>query len=562
MTDLFGVESAAGAVLILSMVTFVGLVLGSIQIGGIKLGIAGVLFAGLAAGHFGLRINHDMLDFVREFGLILFVYTIGIQVGPGFFASLRKDGLPLNIMAACIVIGGAVMTVALWWMFLPRSELPAAVGIFSGATTNTPSLAAAGQALRDIVGRPESLYNADAQATLLKQPGMAYAVTYPFGIIGIILAMLFIRRFFKVDLAAEGKALAAVNARPALAGRDIRVDNKNLAGLAISSIPTLQTSGAVISRVLREEKTTHVPGAAFVLEVGDVIHVVGPAASLDQLEVVVGHRSSVDVKSRSTHINARRILVTSKQVLGKTLADLDLRKRFDISLTRVVRNGVELPVTSNLRLSFGDRVMAVGDAASLDKVARELGDSPDALNHPAVIPIFIGIGLGVLLGSIPFNIPGVPAPIKLGLAGGPLVVAILLSRIGKIGPFVWYLPTASNLVLREIGIVLFLSAVGIKGGDTFVETLKTSGLSWMLIGAAVTLVPLMTVALVARAAFKLNYITLCGLLAGSMTDPPALAFAGNLTQSEGPHVAYASVYPLVMLLRVVCAQLIVLLFFH
>ncbi len=557
LLDLFRTESAAGAVLIIALVALVGLALGSITISGIRLGIAGVLFAGLAAGHVGLKLNHDMLEFIREFGLILFVYTIGIQVGPGFVASLRKDGLPLNIMAASIVIGGALLTVLIWFVFLDRAELPAAVGIFSGASTNTPSLAASGQALRDMT----TSLDESTRAQLLKQPAMAYAVTYPFGIIGIILAMLMIKRFFKVDIESETKQLAQVGVI-SLAERDIRVDNKNLASKPMRLIPTLASGGVVVSRVLRLETTTHVPGPEFRIEIGDVIHAVGTEEALDQLETVVGHKSSIDVKSRSTHINARRIIVTSKAVLGKTLANLNLRDRFDVNLTRVVRNGVELPVSASTKLSFGDRVVVVGEPVALDAIARELGDSSDALNHPMILPIFVGIALGVIVGSIPFSIPGIPAPIKLGLAGGPLVVAIILSRIGKIGPMVWHLPTASNLVLREIGIVMFLAVVGIKGGDTFVSTLMTSGVKWVLIGGVVTLLPLMVVAMVARVFYKLNYLSLCGLLAGSMTDPPALSFAAMVTKSDTPHVAYASVYPLVMLLRVVCAQLIVLLLFE
>jgi putative transport protein len=552
IVDLFRTESVAQASVILGLVVGAGLALGSVRIFNIGLGIAGVLFSGLLAGHilhrYDVEISPEILEFAREFGLILFVYTIGMQVGPGFLASLRNQGLPLNLMAAAIVILSAVIVAGICYFDRERVPVPAAVGIFSGATTNTPSLAAAQQALKDrgIAGDQVAV------------PGMAYAVAYPFGIIGIIVTMLVIKAGFRISPQAEGEALARLQERdrPKLATINLEVKNPNLDGLPIVRIPSLAESGIVISRIMSGGKP-QIAMRDTKVHVGDVLHAVGPAEKLEQLKLIVGAESQVDVKEMPGDITARRILVTKSAVLGETVAELNLGQRFGVMVTRVNRAEVDLP-PARTPLQFGDTVVVVGESDAITRVATELGDSVKQLNHPQIIPIFIGIALGVIVGSWPINI-GLPAPVKLGLAGGPLIVALILSRLGNVGPLVWYLPASANFMLRELGIVLFLACVGIRSGAGFWTTLTSGdGLYWMAVAAIVTLTPLLLVALVARVFYKLNYLTLCGLLAGSMTDPPALAFAGHMTGSDAPSVSYATVYPLVMLLRVLAAQVLVL----
>jgi putative transport protein len=553
LTHLFSDQSSiAHALLVLALVAAIGLGVGAIRVWRIHLGVAGVLFAGLAFGHFGVTIDHQVLDFVREFGLILFVYTIGVQVGPGFFASLRRSGLPLNLMAAAIVLLGAATTIALYYIVMDRGELAAAVGIFSGATTNTPSLAAAQEALKDVAG------NRFEQLRVL--PGLGYAVAYPFGVIGIIVTIMATRWFFRIDPEAEAAALAKLQAADAepLATVNLQVTNPNVVGVTLGQVPTLAASGVVVSRILHGEKLM-LARTDIVLSAGDVLLAVGPRAGLDQLRMVIGPESERNLKEIPSAITVRRILVTHSAVLGQTVAELRLRERFGVSVTRIERNAVELPVTGDMGLQFGDRVTVVGDEQSIAQVAKELGDSIKQMTFPQIIPVFIGIALGVIAGSMPLAVPGLPSAVKLGLAGGPLLVAIVLSRLGNVGPLVWYLPTSAGFVLRELGIALFLACVGLKAGDQFVQTVfEGNGLLWMLCGALITLLPLLLVAAFARLIWKLNYLTLCGLLSGSMTDPPALAFATTMTGSEAPSVAYAAVYPLTMILRVLCAQLMIL----
>lgn len=548
--QLFTEDTVAHTVLILGLVAALGLLVGSIRIFGINLGIAGVLFAGLAFGHFGLGINEHVLEFAKEFGLILFVYTIGVQVGPGFTDSLRRQGLPLNIMAASVVLLGVLMTLVV--SHFGRIDIKAAVGLYSGAVTNTPSLGAAQQALKDIPGLPDEA---------AKLPGLGYAIAYPFGIIGIILTMLLVRALFRVNIAHESEQIARIQ-RPAVpppSNANLQVTNPNLDGLRIRDIPGLAESGVVISRILHEGKL-EVAHPETVMRLGDVLHAVGPEKKLRQLQLVVGSESDVDLKEMPSSLIIRRLVVTRRAVLGKTLEELDLVGRFGVTVTRVSRAEIEFTPTRDYRLQFGDTLLAVGEEEGINRAAAEVGNSVRRLNHPEIVPIFVGIVLGVIVGSWPVEIPGMPAPVKLGLAGGPLVVAILLSRLGRVGPLVWYMPISANFILREVGIVLFLACVGLRAGDQFVATLVNGdGLRWMAWATLITLVPLLVVALVARAIYRVNYLSLCGLLAGSMTDPPALAFATNITGSDAPNVSYATVYPLVMLLRVLSAQAIVLL---
>ncbi len=535
----------------IAVVAALGLALGSLKVRGVGLGIAGVLFSGLIFGHFGMKLDDHVLEFAREFGLILFVYTIGMQVGPGFLASLRASGLPLNIMAAVIVLLGAAVTLGLH--YFGNVPMAAAVGLFSGATTNTPALGAAQQALKSVPDIGPETY---------AMPGLGYAVAYPFGIMGIILTMLLVRAVFRIKLSQEGEAYKAQTAMGAktLATLNLVVENANLSGLKISEIPGYAGLGVVISRLLRGTQL-QVAKPDTVLKQGDVLLAVGPAARLEQLRVVVGSVSTLDLRQVQSGIVSRRVIVTQKAIVGHRVAELSVLAENAVAVTRITRSEIEISATPEQRLQYGDMVVVVGEADAIEVVAKALGNSVKQLNHTEVIPIFLGIALGVLFGSIPIALPNLPAPVKLGLAGGPLVVAIILSRIGKIGPLLWYMPINANFIVRELGIVLFLACVGLRSGQRFVETLVAGdGLYWMLLATLITLIPLLIVGFFARAVMKLNYNALCGLLSGSMTDPPALAFANTMAGSDAPAVAYATVYPLTMLLRVLSGQLLVLLF--
>jgi putative transport protein len=549
--DLLRHDSVAHSILALGVVIAAGLALGHVRVFGVSLGVAGVLFAGIASAHFGLTVNHHVLEFTRELGLVFFVFTIGMQVGPGFFASLRRQGLTLNLLAAAVVLLGAGTVLAVH--FIGRVAMPAAVGLFSGATTNTPSLAASGQALRQLPGLAEET---------LKLPDLAYAVSYPFGIVGTILTMLVIRWMFRVNVDAEKRELQAHEAatRREIQTLALRVTNPNLVGVTISDIPALKESEAVVSRISRGG-AAEVARPDTVLALGDDILVVGPPSGLEKLRRVIGQPSTIDLRATPGNIDVRRVILTSRSALGKTADELDLVHRFGVNITRINRGDHQFTPTPALRLQFSDTLTLVGAPAQLAEAEKVLGNSPKELNHPNLIPVFIGIVLGILVGSIPLFVPGLPAPVKLGLAGGPLIIAILLGRLGHWGPLVWYMPPNANIMLREVGIALFLACVGLKSGDSFFRILSEGdGLRWVLWGAGVTLIPLLIVGVLARAIWKINYIRLCGLLAGSMTDPPALAFATTLSGSEAVALSYVTVYPLTMILRVFSAQILVLFF--
>ena len=539
----------AQAVLALSIVAAVGLALGSIGFRGIRLGAAGVLFVGIFFGQLGMHFDERILEFVRDFGLILFVYTIGLQVGPSFFPSLRRQGLQLNVLAAAIVLSGGLIAACLRVVF--RFSIPAVAGIFSGATTNTPSLAAAQAVLQGF--KDQSSSNTD----LL---GMAYAVAYPFGIVGIILTMLLIRNVFHINPEAEAIAKnieAEANDRTP-DHVDLDVTNPNVNGLVLRDVPFALESGIVFSR-LYSNGSVHVPGEDSVIHLGDVVRVVGPKTKLLEFEKIIGLKSAIDLKTVPSELTTERLYVTKRSVLGRTLRELNFEHLYGAVVTRVTRAEVEFAARDDVRLQFGDLLFVVGAKGGVAKVADLIGNKPKALDDPHVLPVFVGILLGVVLGSIPIALPGIPAPVRLGLAGGPLIVALVLSQIGGAGPLIWYLAPGANFVLREIGIVLFLACVGLKSGSRFLEVLISgSGVYWMVAGAFLTLLPLLLVGFVARITFKLDFPTICGVLAGSMTDPPALAFAGTINKSDQPLVAYAAVYPLAMILRVFVVQILIL----
>lgn len=543
---LYETNPTAQAIAILSLVCVVGMSLGSIRVRGVKLGTSGVLFAAILCGHFSKPIDHETLEFVKEFGLILFVFCIGLQLGPGFFASLRQSGLRLNALAVAIVFSGAAVVVALGW--LAGFDGAAILGLFSGATTNTPSLGAAQQTLATFP---------DVTADRAALPALAYAVSYPVGIVGIIGTLLTLRAWLKIDVAREVAAHSAAerNHVVPLERRTLAVENVNLAGLAIRDVPGLTESGVVVSRI-------HPFGADAVsvatsdtrLHVGDRILVVGPAQGLDHFQRVIGSASDENLLDAGA-VAQRRIAVTNSKVLGRTLKELQLDLMYGVTVTRLTRGDLQMTALPGVRLRFGDVLQIVGPAAALDLAAERLGNSLRALNETQFVPFFAGVAAGIALGVLPMHIAGLPQPLRLGLAGGPLIVAIIVGRLGRVGRLVWHMPLVVNLAFREFGIALFFASVGLLAGPTFFTAAWSStGALWALTGACVTVIPLLAIGFVARKWLRMNFVDLAGLLAGSMTDPPALAFANGICQSEAPAVAYATVYPLTMLLRIMVAQ--------
>ena len=538
---------------LLALVAVIGLWIGHFKIKGVGLGIGGVLFGGILVAHFttqyGIKLDSHTLHFVQEFGLILFVYTIGIQVGPGFFASLRQSGLTLNGLGILIVALGALVTILIYkFADIP---LDVALGIYSGAVTNTPSLGAGQQILSEL-GMSQTTSNM----------GMAYAMAYPFGICGILLSMWLIRLFFKIKVDEEAANFEKESGhdKEALKSISLKVTNTNLNGIHLIEIPGFDDEDVVCSRLKRGELVI-VPKADTDVQLGDILHLVGNPEGLKKMHLIIGEEVDVPVASLSGEIRSERVVVTNEKVLGKKIRHLGIHQKYGVVISRLNRAGVELVPTAHTTLQFGDVLHMVGKTDILNQAISVIGNAKQKLLQVQMLPVFIGIGLGVLLGSIPFYIPGFPVALKLGLAGGPLVVALILARIGSIGKLYWFMPPSANLALREIGIVLFLAVVGLKSGGSFVDTLTNgSGLEWMGYGIFITLIPLMIVGIIARLYAKLNYLSLCGLLAGSMTDPPALAFANELKEGSGAaSLSYATVYPLTMFLRIISPQLLAIL---
>ena len=539
---------------LLSLVAVLGLWIGHWKIRGVGLGIGGVLFGGILVSHFttqyGIALDAHTMHFVQEFGLILFVYTIGIQVGPGFFSSLRSSGLKLNLFAMMIVFLGALIVIAMYKLF--GLELPVILGIFSGAITNTPSLGAGQQILAEL-----------GFTNITETMGTAYAMAYPFGICGILLTMWLIRLFFKIKVDQEAAAFEREmnHDKETLSAINVRVTNPNLAGLRMSEIPGLELKDVICSRLKRGDLLL-VPKDDTIVNLNDYLHLVGEPAVLHRVQLVVGELAANELlTTRGTDLRTVRVVVTNEQVLGKKIRDLNIHQKYEVVISRLNRAGVELVPSQNTSLQFGDVLNLVGRLDAIEAVTAIIGNAQQKLQQVQMLPVFIGIGLGVLLGSIPVQIPGFPVALKLVLAGGPLVVALILARIGSIGKLYWFMPPSANLALREIGIVLFLSVVGLKSGGNFLESLiDGDGGEWVLYGAVITFIPLFITGIVARIYGKLNYLTICGLLAGSMTDPPALAFANALKEESGAaSLSYATVYPLVMFLRIITPQLLAIL---
>lgn len=554
INDLFWGEGIGHSILLLSIVIAAGIQFGKIKVFGISLGITLVLFVGIVLGHFGFTVNHNVLHFFREFGLILFVYSVGMQVGPGFFSSFKKGGVTLNLLACGIVFLGVITALVIH--FITGIPIPTMVGILSGAVTNTPGLGAAQQAYSDMFGVSDPTI------------AMGYAVAYPLGVIGIILSMICIRYIFRVNFEKETAQLDSADDSHLNEAKPISLIVKNPAifGKTISDISSLmEHRDFVVSRVWRNDnKKIEIASANTVLQEDDKIFVITTEQDAETIKTFIGIEIDMErkqwIRMESQFIN-RRILVTKPELNGKRLGQLKLRKLYGINITRINRAGVDLVATPSLLLQVGDRVNVVGTETAVANVEKVLGNSMKRLNEPNLITIFVGIALGIILGSIPIPLPGIPQPVKLGLAGGPLIVSILISRFGYHYKLITYTTQSANFMLREIGITLFLACVGISAGDGFVDTIvNNGGFAWVGYGFIITFVPLMIIGCIARYIYKVNYFTLIGLIAGSTTDPPALAYSNATAGNDAPSVGYATVYPLTMFLRVLTAQLMILFF--
>lgn len=542
--------STTHQVLILALAGAAGIALGKIRIAGVSLGIVGVLFVGLLFGHFGLVIDAHVLEFLRDFGFVLFAYTLGLQIGPGFVGALKQRGLWLNLCATLVVTAGVGLAVA--WIVGAKVPLPTGLGVFSGATTSTPSFAAAQQAFKQLGANDD---------TMIRQ-SLGYAVAYPCGILALILTFVLIRLCFRIDVRAEADALhrqRSQSAGPAPEARNFEVTNPNLASCLLSRVPGV--ADVVISRLSRAGRV-EVAQPDQRLQLGDILHAVGTPEKLEALRLVVGVESKTDLKQIPGEVTNRRVLVSQNSVLGHTLDELVLLAQRPVVVTRVLRGGMEFIPDRDWRVRFGDILMVVGEPSAIDDIASAVGNSPKALDTPQLIPLFLGVALGMVAGMIPLALPHLPAAVKLGIAGGPLLIGILLGRTANTGPLVWHLPPSASQVLRDLGIALFLAGVGMKSGEHFAEVMASgAGWSWIGWGFVLSFVPLLIIGFAARLITKINYAELCGLLAGSMTDSPALAFAQQMTGSDAPAVAYATVYPFTMLLRVLSAQLLVFFLF-
>lgn len=538
----------AHSVLILSLVIAIGIMLGKIKIFGISLGITWILFVGIIFGHFNVIMDEHLLHFLKEFGLILFVYSIGMQVGPGFFSAFKKGGIKLNMLAVISVLSGVAVTIIIY--YVSNMPITTMVGILSGAVTNTPGLGAAQQAVSDITGSD------------IPEIAMGYAVAYPLGVIGIIVTMLALRFILRINTEKEEKeVLSELGGDDAVKHIAVEITNPSIDGKSLRELHPLINRDFVVSRIRPREKTqVELVTSNTTLHLGDVIRIVAHPADLEAITVILGKEVRVEWKEETAQLISRRILITKPELNGKTLAQLKIRNSSGANITRINRSGVDLVATPKLQLQMGDRVTIVGSETAIAFAETILGNSMKRLNHPNLIPIFIGIALGCILGSIPFVFPGIPQPVKLGLAGGPLIVAILISRYGPRYKMVTYTTMSANLMLREIGISLFLACVGLGAGKGFVETIMNGGYIWISYGVLITLIPLLIVGVIGKLFFKLNYYTMIGVMAGSYTSPPALAFAGDQTSGDAPAVGYATVYPLTMFLRVLTAQLLILLF--
>ena len=550
LQSLFMGEGIAHTILVLSLVIAIGVLLGKIKIGGISIGVTWILFVGILAGHLGMSIHHDTLHFIKEFGLILFVFSIGLQVGPGFFSSFKEGGLKMVGCGVAVVALGALTTYIIH--LVTGTPITTMVGIMSGAVTNTPGLGAAQQAYADATGVNDSTI------------ALGYAVAYPLGVVGVILSLVAIRYITKVDLAEENKALEAMKSEHANVVRvSVELTNNSLEGSSIAHLRELINRSFVISRIMHPDGSITIAEGTSILKTGDRLCLICSPDDSAAISAFIGQQIDMrdkdweTAKEASSQLISRRIVITKSEINGKKFSDLRLRSKYGINITRVNRAGVDLIPYQGMELQIGDRVMVVGNENSVEQVANLLGNSAKKLREPHLLTIFLGIALGVLLGSVPLM--NIPQPVKLGLAGGPLIVAILIGRFGPHFHLITYTTMSANLMLREIGLAMFLAGVGIGAGEGFVDAILGSGYRWIGYGFIITMVPVLTVGLFARLKLKMNFYTLMGLLAGSVTNPPALGYANATAGNDMPAVGYATVYPVVMFLRVFVAQMLVLL---
>ena len=545
---LFDENSIAHIVLLYSFVIAVGVLLGKIKFFGVSLGVTFVLFTGIVCGHFGLTGNTQILTFLQDFGLILFVFCIGLQVGPSFFSSFKKGGIAMNLVAMGIVALNIAVAVALYYGLNGRIELPMMVGILCGAVTNTPGLGAANEALSQLN------YNGP-------QIAMGYACAYPLGVLGIIGSIIAIRYICQINLKKEEEDIAKEEAaNPHLTPRmmHLEVHNEALAGKTLLQVRDFMGRDFVCSRILQNGHVS-IPNRDTVFHLGDQLFVVCAEDDAEAIIAFIGPKIEVDWEKQDTPMVSRRILITQPKMNGKQLGEFHFSSMYGVNVTRVNRSGMDIFASRNLTLQVGDRVMVVGPQDAVERVANLMGNSLKRLDHPNIVTIFVGIFLGIFFGSLPIAFPGIPTPVKLGLAGGPLVVAILIGRFGHKLKLVTYTTMSANLMLREIGIVLFLASVGIEAGEHFVQTVvEGSGLSYVGYGFLITVIPLLIIGMIARFYCKVNYFTLMGLIAGSNTDPPALAYANQASGNDAPAVGYSTVYPLTMFLRILAGQMILL----
>ncbi len=546
-TLLFG-DGIPHSILILAIVIAIGIALGKIKIFGISLGITWILFVGIFAGHFGLVIDKTVMSFVKEFGLILFIFSLGLQVGPGFFSSFKKGGVSLNIVGACIVIGGCLTTYIIH--IVSGTSLSTMIGVMSGAVTNTPGLGAAQQTFIDINGFEDPTIP------------MGYAVAYPLGVVGVIVTLILMKSFFKMNIDKEKELIQKrAEVRDNAIKIAVQVNNEAVSGKTIYEIDKMLDRRFVVSRLYHYDSKMEIPTSSSVISKGDKLLLITSVANEQIIIALFGKKiemSQGEWESLDTQLISRRIVVTQSKINGRTLGELNLRAQYGINITRINRSGIDLSASPDLQLQLGDRVMVVGNENSINKVSKVLGDAIHKLREPNLIPIFLGIFLGVLLGSIPIVVPGIPQPIKFGLAGGPLIVAILIAHFGPKYKLVTYTTMSANMMLREIGISLFLAAVGIGAGEGFVNAILTGGYMWIIYGFIITIIPITIAAFVGRKVLKLDYFSLSGLICGSQTNPIALAFMNNSFSVSQTAVVYATVYPLVMFLRVLMAQVLIL----
>ena len=548
MEALFNCTGIAHSIFLFAVVIGLGLYLGRFKVKGVSIGSTWILFTGIILSHCGLRSDPTVLSFMKDFGLILFVFSIGLQVGPGFFASFRKGGIRLNLLASCLVALAVLVTVCIH--FISGESVFTLTGVMSGAVTNTPGLGAAQQTLASAVDAP-----ADPSSL-----ASAYAVAYPLGVLGVIALIILANSIFKIDTEKEKAQLEKeLDTGDSPRRMHCQVSNPAIFGKTIREVMADMGDSFVISRIMHEGEQ-QIPGPDTVFHEGDKLLIVTSHNQVDTVRIIFGEEIPMHQKDwlkLDEHMITRRISITKPSLTGKHLFELGFRRNHNVSVTRVIRAGIELVASPQLILQMGDSLQLVGAKEDIDVVAKIVGNKPESLSHPNLVPIFFGIAIGVIFGSIPFAIPGIPQPVKLGLAGGPLIIAILLGHYGPKFKITTYTTLSANMMIREMGIAFFMAAVGLDAGRTFISSLTAGGYWWILYGALITLIPVSIIILVSRLVFKLNFFEICGLVSGGTTDPAVLAFCQNMYGSDHTSVNYATVYPLTMFLRVLAAQLLI-----